>query len=370
MKSSKFGSSPLSKAIEQNANFKECNLMITVVLLLTYLISIVAWAYGPATTFFSLTQSAYGIIADSGHSVPKAFLTYGNQRYEMIPFVNFDGKNMNKIIYPSADVTTVLAVQEGDNASIDFSDNPVSVKAYIADYEADIPSLHALKELSNNKFKISGVHGLWNIEVHAIFPDHNALGSSSIDNNANINSTSYSKYRYVSYELSVDMMPTTFTKNANEIGKNTCTNKDIRIAKVSGPGVHTEYPDNFNNQLAATKNTNITENNVSNVLTIDSAKGNSSYIIDLGQNMPICSLGLKFSNGDKVVNHFNIQTSLDGNHFSKPIFYDNTAAVSGEESYDISSDFPVTTRYVKINFDGNTQGDVYAPMQVRVLGNS
>ena len=46
------------------------------------------------------------------------------------------------------------------------------------------------------------------------------------------------------------------------------------------------------------------------------------------------------------------------------------AAASGEESYDISSDFPVTTRYVKINFDGNTQGDVYAPMQLRVLGNS
>jgi hypothetical protein len=370
MKSSKFGSAFLSKSIEQKANFKECNLMIIVVLLMAYLISVVAWAYGPTTTFLSLTQRAYGISADNVHSVPKAFLIYGNQRYEMIPFVSFDGKNMNKIIYPSADVNAVLAVQEGDNASIDFSDNPVSVKAYIADYEADIPSLHALKELSNNKFKISGVHGLWNIEVHAIFPSNNALGSSGIDNNANINSTSYSKYRYVSYELSFDMMPTTFTKNANEIGKNTCTNKDVRIAKVSGPGVHIEYPDNFNSQLAATNNKNITENNVSNVLTIDSAKGNSSYIIDLGQNMPICSLGLKFSNGDKVVNHFNIQTSLDGNHFSKPIFYDNTAAVSGEESYDISSDFPVTTRYVKINFDGNTQGDVYAPMQVRVLGNS
>ena len=74
--------------------------------------------------------------------------------HEMIPFVNFDGKNMNKIIYLSVDVTPVLTVQEGGNASIDFSENPVSVKAYIADYEADIPSLHALKELSNNKFDV------------------------------------------------------------------------------------------------------------------------------------------------------------------------------------------------------------------------
>ena len=80
----------------------------------------------------------------------------------MIPFVNFDGKNMNKIIYPSADVTPVLTVQEGGNVSIDFSENPVSIKAYIADYEADIPSLHALKELSDNKFQLSG--DAWSME--------------------------------------------------------------------------------------------------------------------------------------------------------------------------------------------------------------
>ena len=176
MKSSKFGSALLSKAIEQNAKFKECNLMIIAILLPACLVSIVACANCLTTTFFSLTQSAYGITADSGLTVPKAFLIHGNQRYEMIPFVNFDGKNMNKIIYPSADVTPVLTVQEGGNASIDFSENPVSVKAYIADYEADIPSLHALKELSDNKFQISGVHGLWNIEVHAIFPNHNDFG--------------------------------------------------------------------------------------------------------------------------------------------------------------------------------------------------
>ena len=79
MKSSRFGSALLSKAIEQNAKFKECNLMIIAILLPVCLISIVAWANCPTTTFFSLTQSAYGIAADNGLSVPKAFLIYGNQ---------------------------------------------------------------------------------------------------------------------------------------------------------------------------------------------------------------------------------------------------------------------------------------------------
>ena len=83
------------------------------------------------------------------------------------------------------------------------------------------------------------MHGLWNIEVHAIFPNNNDLGSSSIDNNTNINSTPNSRYRYMSYELGVDMIPMTFTKNTNEIGQNTCANKDIGIAKVSGPGGQT-----------------------------------------------------------------------------------------------------------------------------------
>ena len=220
-----------------------------------------------------------------------------------------------------------------------------------------MPSLHALKELSDNNFELSGIQGRWNIEVHAVFPSHDSLGNSNISD------------RYVSYELGIDMMPVAFIKNANEIGQNACANKEIGIAKVSGPAGELEHPYTINNQLA-TKDKKITVNSVSNIISIESAKGNSSYVMDLGQNMPICSLGLRFSNGDRVVNHFNIQTSLDGNHFSKPIFYDNTAAVSGEESYDISSDFPVITRYVKINFDGNTQGDVYSPMQLRVLGNS
>jgi hypothetical protein len=355
MKSSKPGNSFPSETLEQNAIIKGCALAMIAIMLLTCFISILVWVNHFPMIFFSLTQKAYGIVTNTGLTVPKAFLVYGNHRYEMTPFVHFDGKNMNKLIYPSADVTPVLTVQERCKIGTEFSESPVSVKAYIADYEADAPSLHTLKGLSDNNFELSGVQGLWNIEVHAVFPYHDGLGNRN------------PSYRYVSYELGIDMMPVVFTKNANEIGQNVCANKQIGIAKVSGPGEQLEQPANFNSQ-PGTNNKSITID--SNTLSIESVKGNSSYIIDLGQEMPICSLSLKFSNGDKVVNHFSIQTSIDGNYFSKPIYYDNTAAVSGEESYDISSDFPVTTRYVKVNFDGNTQGNVYAPMQLRVLGNS
>jgi hypothetical protein len=317
-------------------------------------------------TSYFLARNAYGLSADNGPPVPKAYLVYGNQKYEMTPFVHFDGKYMNKIIYPSADVTPVLTVQDGGKISINFSENPLSVKAYIADYEADTPSLHALKELPNNNFELSGVQGLWNIEVHAIFSNNNEVGST-IDNKSTTNPNANAGNRYASFELGVDMMAKPFTKSTKEIGQNACAINDIGIAKVSSPRGQLEHQGNVNTELA-TNDKNFSVGN--NILSIESMKGNSSYIIDLGQEKPICSLKLKFSNGDKLVNHFNIQTSTDGIHFSKPVQYDNTAAVSGEESYDISSDFPIMTRYAKITFEGNTQGNVYAPLQVRVLGDN
>jgi hypothetical protein len=128
MKSSIFVSALLSKAVKQNENFKECNLMNIAIVLPASLVFIVDWTNCPIATFFSITQSAYGIAADYGLSVPKAFSIYGNQKYEMIPFVSFDGKNMNKIIYPSADVTPELTAQEGGNASITFNENSCRYK--------------------------------------------------------------------------------------------------------------------------------------------------------------------------------------------------------------------------------------------------
>jgi hypothetical protein len=331
-----------------------CALVMIAILLPIGVISNMIWLNNLATrTTYFLLQDAYGLAAENGSTVPKAFLVYGNQRYEMTPFVHFDGKNMNKLIYPSADVTPVLTVQEGDKIRTEFSENPVSVKAYVADYEAHMPSLHILKKLAHNIFELSGVQGLWNIEVHTVFPYHDGLGNGN------------PSYRYASYQLGIDMMPMALTKNANEIGQNACSNKEIGIVKVSGPGGRLEHSTNFNYQQDA-KDVTINRNTIS----IESVKGNSSYIIDLGQVMPLCSLSLNLTNGDKVVNHFNVQTSIDGNYFSKPIYYDNTAVVSGEETYDISSDIPITSRYVKLNFDGNTQGNVLAPMQVRVLGNN
>ena len=86
------------------------------------------------------------------------------------------------------------------------------------------------------------------------------------------------------------------------LGQNSCAIN----AKVSAPEGQLEHPGSINYQLSTNyKNFSIN----SNILPIESMNGNSSYIIDFGQEKPICSLKLKFSNGDKVVNHLNIQTN-------------------------------------------------------------
>ena len=102
-----------------------------------------------------------------------------------------------------------------------------------------------------------------------------------------------------------------------------------------------------------------------------SIKGENPWVIvDLGQQQSVCSLNLVLNNGDKIVNHFTIQTSTDGVHFNDPVSYDNTAMISGGETYDLSSDFPVTARYAKVTFQGNTEGTVYTLEQTKILGNN
>jgi hypothetical protein len=297
-------------------------------------------------------QNVYGLSADNASLGPSAFLIYGNQKYEMSPFVLYDGKDLHKILYPSADVDPVLAVQQGGKIGIEFSEEPTSVNAYIADYEADAPSLHSLKELSKNRFELSGVQGVWNIEVHATFPNNNGLSS-----------------RYASFELGIDMMPKASIKSIRSIDQNLCAVNDIGIARVSGGAGQQQYNSKSISNDPSTNTLNYSVSN--NILTIGSMYGrSSSFTIGLGQEKTVCTLNLLFGNGDRVVNHFTIQTSTDGIHFSKPVSYDNTAAIAGEESYDFSSVFPITTRYAKITFEGNTQGNVYSLLQAKILGNN
>ena len=163
------------------------------------------------------------------------------------------------------------------------------------------------------------------------------------------------------------MMPrTTAEDSIHSLDQNICANNEVGIANVSTNVEQQHLGSSDSNKVFTNYN-----NNNNNNITLTSIKGENPWVIvDLGQQQSVCSLNLVLNNGDKIVNHFTIQTSTDGLHFSDPVSYDNTAMISGGETYDLSSDFPVTARYAKVTFQGNTEGTVYTLQQTRILGNN
>ena len=100
-----------------------------------------------------------------------------------------------------------------------------------------------------------------------------------------------------------------------------------------------------------------------------SATGKSSWVqLDLGKEKSICNLQIGFTNGDKTINFFTIHTSTDEVHFVSHGSAQNTGMNSGMEKFTFS-DSPVTARFVKLIFHGNTMGDTYKLDDLNVIAN-
>ena len=196
--------------------------------------------------------------------------------------------------------------------------------------------------------------------MHAIFSTNSSVSSISSDKQGSSISN-----EYASYDLGIDMMPrTTAADSIHSLDQNICANNEVGITNVSTNVEQQHLGSSDSNKVFTNYNNN-------NNITLTSIKGENPWVIvDLGQQQSVCSLNLVLNNGDKIVNHFTIQTSTDGLHFSDPVSYDNTAMISGGETYDLSSDFPVTARYAKVTFQGNTEGTAYTLQQTKILGNN
>jgi hypothetical protein len=299
------------------------------------------WA--PITSL--MFQSAFALDASQSSNSnqvsipPTAKLVYGSHEYTMSPFILIQGGQLNKVQMPSlpGDNNARLTVQSGDPISFDFSKHPTRLDAFITDYDGDIPSLHPLTQIGPNTFQVSGPIGIWEIEVHAIFPKDQYLSFTTL---ANVKSNSI---------------------GAQSLGSNTsCTQNKLEVAGV------TDSNSNNSKMLAtALNNGNTTENGQTPTW---SASGKGSWIqLDLGQQKAICNLEIAFTNGDKAINFFTIQTSTDGVHYLSHGSVQNTGMVSGRELFSLQ-DSPITARFVKLVFQGNMQGDTYNLKQLTVNG--
>ena len=274
---------------------------------------------------------------------PQAKLVYNNQKYDMSPFIFIDGRQLNKVIFPPLpeDTNAQLTVQPGDTISFEFSKQPTKIDAFIIDYDGDIPSVHPLKEVGPSSFQISGALGIWDIEIHAIFPNSQYMSFTALANVQGNNN---------------------FVASQSPGPQTSCaTQNRLQIA-----GVTESNNDNNNNTNTLVNALNNGNNTPTTAMW--SAAGNASWIqLDLGQEKSICSVELGFVNGDKAINFFTIQTSTDGVHFVNHGSAQNTGIISGTEQFDLLGT-PIPARFVKLTFQGNTLADHYNITNLKVIG--
>ena len=89
METSRCGKSFLNMTMEQKVKIREYTLVMITILLLTYVIAILVSVNNPTITSYFLAGNAYGLSADNGPPEPKAFLVYGNQKYQTISVRSF-----------------------------------------------------------------------------------------------------------------------------------------------------------------------------------------------------------------------------------------------------------------------------------------
>ncbi|MFL6434042.1 MAG: discoidin domain-containing protein, partial [Nitrososphaeraceae archaeon] len=74
--------------------------------------------------------------------------------------------------------------------------------------------------------------------------------------------------------------------------------------------------------------------------------------LDLGADKTVCNIGLAFPNGDKSINFFKVQASIDGEHFTDVGLAESYPLGAGGQLFSFP-DMPDKSRYVRISDVGN-----------------
>lgn len=329
------------------------------VILMSSLVSITLFAH---MSFTALAQRSDQPTPQSHLDVPKAKLIYNNNLYDMSPFVFINGEQLNKISFPGLPGdegrnNIKPELQNGNTISFQFSKQPIRVDAYIADYDGDIPTLHSLKKVNLNSFKIEGIKGTYNIEVHAFFPDNQYTSHTLL---VNIKGTN------IDNQLSDGQRQfATTTGNINgNIGQSTDISQGcdkqarLHINAVSSNvqtklDVPTSVLDNRLSTMWSVKGINVMSFIEGLSQTEATSVNENPWLqLDLGTNKLVCNIGLAFNNAANNVDFFTIQASSDGVHFKDLGTAQSTPIKTGGSLF-VFADMPYSTRYLRLTNLGN-----------------
>ena len=330
------------------------------VILMSSLVSITLFAH---MSFTALAQRSGQLTPQSHLDVPKAKLIYNNNLYDMSPFVFINGGQLNKISFPGLpgdegrnNINPEL--QNGNTISFQFRKQPIRVDAYIADYDGDIPTLHSLKKVNLNSFKIEGIKGTYNIEVHAFFPDNQYTSHILL---VNIKGTN------IDNQLS-DGQQRQFATTTGDINGNTGQSTDISQGCDKQARLHTNAVSS-SVQTKLDLPASVLDNKLSTMWSVKginvmsfieglpqteatSVNENPWLQLDLGTNKLVCNIGLAFNNAANNVDFFTIQASSDGVHFKDLGTAQSTPIKTGGSLF-VFADMPYSTRYLRLTNLGN-----------------
>jgi hypothetical protein len=268
-----------------------------------------------------ISVSPVTVLAQSSE-LPKASLLYNGGISDLKPSLTVKDNLMKKIQVPEDEHefefnSLIYAINRGDKISFDFEEEPARVDAFLIDYETDYTTLWALEKSPTGEFTANTPSpGLYNLDVHAIYPDGEYVSYSKlvnvVDNNQNLLSLT-PQSNQCGNELPLDKL--TAMGNPATSVLNQVINKPL-IKELSFGII-----DELNVQLADIKN--------------------------------ICGIQLGLKNAQNDINFFAVQSSDDGSRYSDPIVFSNTG-FSGElpEIYKYPS--TIEAKFLKIVPLGST----------------
>jgi hypothetical protein len=289
--------------------------------------------------------------AATDQDIPAISLEYNGGKLNLDPIINVKDKILTKINSPESepDVDSVVySIHNGDKISFDLGEKPTRVDAYLIDYEAEYNTLYALEKSGDQEFIAKAPSpGLYNAEVHALYPDG----------------------RYASYSKLVEIEDDKMDLLSLTPNKGNCLG-ELKSNKVTAVG----NPANLLSDIASKVTTGI--GNPANLLSDianqpivkEFALGKTDeLIIELANNHDLCGLQMGLANSETDINFFAVQFSHDGNDYEYPIVFSNTGHGDAPEVYRYPTS--IEAKYLKVVPLGSAVVEGLGLEDLKIVGN-
>ncbi len=289
--------------------------------------------------------------AATDQDIPAISLEYNGGKLNLDPIINVKDKILTKINSPESepDVDSVVySIHNGDKISFDLGEKPTRVDAYLIDYEAEYNTLYALEKSGDQEFIAKAPSpGLYNAEVHALYPDG----------------------RYASYSKLVEIEDDKMDLLSLTPNKGNCLG-ELKSNKVTAVG----NPANLLSDIASKVTTGI--GNPANLLSDianqpivkEFALGKTDeLIIELANNHDVCGLQMGLANSETDINFFAVQFSHDGNDYEYPIVFSNTGHGDAPEVYRYPTS--IEAKYLKVVPLGSAVVEGLGLEDLKIVGN-